>query len=398
MTSLQLFFNIDYEDNLIYLLNGRYYDAITLTPYQFPEGSSTARLVKMTEWTPEQIQSIPSRPLYVLTHNKWIIFGVRSDGSLVVIAESGPIDNNETVVNATIFKLPDISRNNLSQEGLQLNSGKNLIETPRIDIPIEIFERFIFLVNNGMRLGDFNQAVPSVGVEPLALPQPIPGLPGGNIGLSDLTSSGGSIDPYVRRTPLSIRPSAEMATSPPGSPTSTIEYDGSSISRDLNSSVGPRQGYESPPPTRQGLPSIPGAPQKLYSSSLRSARVIPLRLGESDQNGSIGNPPVRVPLPPNTLVQQSYETLMKQLYSIPVQLPVSISVDGLPANFIDINQAGQLLATGQIEKYTINPLLQPWAGHPSLPNRIITLLNRNGASYLVKVKYDQKNGQIYPPV
>ena len=386
--SLQLFVNRDYENNLIYFLNGKYYDATTLTPYQFPEGSSSARLTKLLEWFPEQIEAIPSRPVYVLTHNKWIIFGVQADGSLLVIAQSGPIDDDERVVDATIFKLPDISTEPLS-------------ELPRRDFPMNIYERFIFLVNNGMRLTEYNNAIPTIGIQPSDIPQPIAGLPGGSIGLSDRVASGGHVNPFA---PVSIRPSSETALSPPGSPVYDGAFSQSSIS--------------SPPPVQiqQGLPSVPNAPARLQRMQGASAGVIPfnsvssgdLRFGEMERDDvwsshassahSLAQSPVKSPSPSsNTLVQQSYETLMKQIYGIPVTLPSSLIINGLASEFININRAGELLSSGQIQNFILDPLLQPWSGPPDSPNRIITLFGKNGITYLVKAQYHPVTGQIYPP-
>lgn len=95
-----------------------------------------------------------------------------------------------------------------------------------------------------------------------------------------------------------------------------------------------------------------------------------------------------------TLTEESYETLLKQLYSLPVTLPEYLIVNDLKINFIPFEQ----LNTIQIEKYNIDPLLQPWAGPPKIQNRIITIFDTNGMTYLVKARYDQVNSQIYPPI
>ena len=439
--SLQLFVNRDYENNLIYFFNGRYYDAITLTPYQFPQGSSSARLMKLVEWSPEQIQAVPSRPLYVLTHNKWIILGAQADKSLLVIAQSGPIDNDERVVDATIFKLPNVQdvefflpeqQNSASAErnllgtrpnqdqaspGLPESDQEGLSELPRRDFPMEIYERFVFLVNNGMQLSEFNNAVPTLGIHPEDIPQVIPGLPGGSVGLSDLVTSGGHVNPYAAEhfvtlpprwsTPVTIRPSAETAMSPPGSPL----YDGAF-----------NEAQRSPSPIsslplsqiQQGHPSSPlrtaqsrtGMTLEPISFNLSPAPQGDLRMEEIERSSfsPMSSEPSRINASPkssfsdDTLVQKSYETLMQQLYGISVNLPASLTVNGLVTEFIDINRAGQLLQNNQIERFVLDPLLQPWAGHHSLPNRIITLFGKNGVNYLVKAQYNSTNGQIHGPI
>ena len=97
--------------------------------------------------------------------------------------------------------------------------------------------------------------------------------------------------------------------------------------------------------------------------------------------------------PVDQLQQQSYETLVKQLYGLPVTLPESLVVNGLKLNFIPFSQ----LSTIQIERYIIEPLLQPWAGPPNTQNRILTIFGKNGMSYLVKARYDQATNQIFQP-
>lgn len=94
------------------------------------------------------------------------------------------------------------------------------------------------------------------------------------------------------------------------------------------------------------------------------------------------------------LAQISYETLVKQLYGLPVVLPTSLIVNDLRLEFIPFSQ----LSTIQIERYIIEPLLQPWAGPPSTRNRIITIFGTNGMTYLVKALYDQSTNRIFPPV
>lgn len=93
-------------------------------------------------------------------------------------------------------------------------------------------------------------------------------------------------------------------------------------------------------------------------------------------------------------VQQSYETLIKQLYGLPVVLPQFLILNGLKVNFISFEQ----LSSIQIERYIIEPLLQPWSGPPNTLNRILTIFGKNGITYLVKVRYDQATNHIYPPV
>lgn len=92
------------------------------------------------------------------------------------------------------------------------------------------------------------------------------------------------------------------------------------------------------------------------------------------------------------------QTLIKQLYGLPIDMPSYLFVNELPTNFITLEQAGKMLSENQIERTAIDSLLQPWAGHPGSPNKIITLIARDGRLYLVKCRYDSITNQLFPPV
>lgn len=116
----------------------------------------------------------------------------------------------------------------------------------------------------------------------------------------------------------------------------------------------------------------------------------------SDEILRLLNQPVVVE---NNLIKESYETLLKQIYGLPTVLPEFLVINGLNIPFISFPEVSKI----QIERYTIDPLLQPWAGYPTglpnknLTNKIITIFGRNGMTYLVKAKYDQSTNQIFPP-
>ncbi len=63
-----------------------------------------------------------------------------------------------------------------------------------------------------------------------------------------------------------------------------------------------------------------------------------------------------------------------------------------------------MLSKHKIERYFLDPVLQPWAGPPAFSptgesaNRIVTLFGKNGITYLVKARYDQLTMQIFPPI
>jgi hypothetical protein len=98
------------------------------------------------------------------------------------------------------------------------------------------------------------------------------------------------------------------------------------------------------------------------------------------------------------LVQQSYETLIKQIYNIHVEIPQFLIINKIKINFISFQDAANMLQNNQIQQFFLNPLLQSYAGLPSSPNRIVTLLDKNGMSYLVKAKYDRQTNQIFPSI
>ena len=93
----------------------------------------------------------------------------------------------------------------------------------------------------------------------------------------------------------------------------------------------------------------------------------------------------------NTLFKESYETLLKKLYNLPVLLPEFLTINGTKINFIPFSQVSSI----QIQSYKIDPLLQPWSDKT---NKIITLFDSNGTTYLVKAQYDPVTNQIFPPI
>ena len=101
---------------------------------------------------------------------------------------------------------------------------------------------------------------------------------------------------------------------------------------------------------------------------------------------------------PSQIISDSYETLLRQLYGLVINLPQYLNVNGLNVGFISFQDVINLLQTGQTERWIIDPMLQPWAGHPNSPNKIITLFGNNGMTYLVKARYDAITNQIFPPV
>ena len=79
------------------------------------------------------------------------------------------------------------------------------------------------------------------------------------------------------------------------------------------------------------------------------------------------------------IYQLSYETLLRQLYNLPI-------LNDLRVELTPFSELSNI----QIDRYTIDPLLQPWADL-NTSNRIITIFGKNGMTYFVKVQYDPIN-------
>ena len=121
------------------------------------------------------------------------------------------------------------------------------------------------------------------------------------------------------------------------------------------------------------------------------------------QREQVRSPEVSTPIIQNvevqdTLLRDSHEALIKQLYGIPVELPEYLIVNGLRVSFVPFQQIVEMLQNNQVERFTLDPMVQPWVGPPTSPNRILTMFGRNGITYLVKARYDQNTTQIFPPI
>ena len=97
--------------------------------------------------------------------------------------------------------------------------------------------------------------------------------------------------------------------------------------------------------------------------------------------------------PIDPIVKESFEMFLKQLHKIPIAFPDFLIINNLRADFISLNQYHKL----ELERIHLDPILQPWAGSPSNPNRIITLFAKNGSIYLIRAKYDTKTNIISEP-
>jgi len=132
------------------------------------------------------------------------------------------------------------------------------------------------------------------------------------------------------------------------------------------------------------LPSVPDRPRFLFST-----------MRESESRPS---PTPSFTSPATENLKQSLETLLRQLYSLPVEMPDYLSVGDIQAEVIPYERAAQLLKEGKVARTDFDPLVQPWAGPPSTPNRMMTFFTSSGMTYVSKVRYDPTTRTVYPPV
>jgi len=113
-------------------------------------------------------------------------------------------------------------------------------------------------------------------------------------------------------------------------------------------------------------------------------------------SGEISPLPVPSRSIPDNLIQLSYETLIKQLYGLPVELPDYLVINNIQNYFISFEQIQIMLSQNKIDRMIIDPLLQPWAGPPTSEYRILTFFGKDGLIYLVKAKYNSQTNEIFP--
>ena len=101
----------------------------------------------------------------------------------------------------------------------------------------------------------------------------------------------------------------------------------------------------------------------------------------------------------DTISRLALEALINQLYGLPVDIPPFLILNELRVPFIPFDQVGSMISNGEIEKYTLESIVQPWSRSPkeNNKNRIITLYGKNGLTYLVRAQYNQVTKQIFPP-
>jgi hypothetical protein len=67
---------------------------------------------------------------------------------------------------------------------------------------------------------------------------------------------------------------------------------------------------------------------------------------------------------------------------------------GLLLSFISFEEITNMLIHNKIERYIIDPELQYLT---TSPNVVLTMFGKNGITYLVKARYDQRSNQIFQP-
>lgn len=348
----QLFIEEGTNNHLLYRIGDTWWDALTLTPNQVPLG--TMRLQHLMDIDLEEYQS---QPVYVaLQNNDWAVLS-SSGNRLFVHPEAveflAPYPNDEDPVEfVTPFLIP----------GAQL---------PPFN-PVWM-ERLSDLVDNVLPLSELDLS--SIPPQPTTPPR----------------SPSALLVPSAPRRPRRAQPRLSESTSPGDihelsrfsltqSTASTgsgglrfgeMEREAAGLSR-----LRTREMIDA----RTGLGSHQPLRQQVMSSSARRLDF-----------------PETTPEEPS-LHRQSVETLMRQLYGLPVTLPQELTVNQLQTPFVTFDRAVELIQSGRVQRFTLDPLLQPWAGPPTSPNRIVTLILNDGTTVLVRAHYNPINNNIMPPV
>jgi hypothetical protein len=151
-------------------------------------------------------------------------------------------------------------------------------------------------------------------------------------------------------------------------------------------------------PNPQGQSQFNPNPNPMPESVISHLSRVPPRVPAESQIERNTTPSVS-----DILVRQSYETLIKRLYGMPVVLPKFLIINGVRSDFVPVEDMANMLSQNQIERYIIDPLLQPWAGAPPAGGtppraeyRIFTFFGKNGMTYLVRAKYNPETNQISP--
>jgi len=123
----------------------------------------------------------------------------------------------------------------------------------------------------------------------------------------------------------------------------------------------------------------------------------PSPLRRTRQTPSPERPPFLRRSDQNSIVQQSLERLISHIYGTGHRdFTIPPILNGY--HQITIPTVQNLLQNSLISRFEISTLLQPFAGPPGTPNRIILLTGFNGEKYFTVGKYDPIQNQILNPV
>ena len=94
---------------------------------------------------------------------------------------------------------------------------------------------------------------------------------------------------------------------------------------------------------------------------------------------------------PSTLISQSHERLIAWIYNIPVASPNILG----EYQKSSLEQINQLLQSGQIARFEMSLMLQPWAGPPGTLNRVLTFQTIDGQKLFVVAQYNLQQTKYY---
>ena len=94
------------------------------------------------------------------------------------------------------------------------------------------------------------------------------------------------------------------------------------------------------------------------------------------------------------IVQQSLERLISHVDPTEHD-DIPSTLDGYQR--LEISAVQNLLQSRNVSRFEISTLLQPFAGPPGTPNRVILLTGLNGQKYFTIGRYDPVRNEILPP-
>lgn len=122
---------------------------------------------------------------------------------------------------------------------------------------------------------------------------------------------------------------------------------------------------------------------------------IPASIARSIPNTISSNisPPPTLLREQTNLREQSYDTLLKQLYGLPVEIPNNFVIEGVRIDVIPFSDLTNYIP--MVVSTNIDPQLQPWAGPPGTSYRMVTLHLNDGTSKIVKGPHRGREDQIF---